>query len=179
VKFDLHKSLQILERTPKVVHGLLSGLAEDWTSANEGNHSWCAYDIIGHFIQGEMTDWMTRMEIILDDRVSNKQFETFDRFAQFEASRGKSLEELLRIFKMLRKKNLNRLKKLGITPEMLKKTGAHPEFGKVTLAQLIATWVVHDLGHIAQISRVMAKQYTFEVGPWQAYLPVLNDRNKI
>jgi hypothetical protein len=130
---------------------------------------------MGHLIHGEKTDWVPRMMIILDGK--DKKFTPFDRFAQFEESKGKTLAGLLAEFTNLRSKNLSKLKKLNLTDEELNKTGIHPEFGEVTLRQLLATWVVHDLGHINQISRVMAKQYEEEIGPWFKYFSVFNPRN--
>jgi hypothetical protein len=170
--FNLAKSIEILQRTPAVLQALLQNLSGDWTSTNEGGESWSAYDIVGHLIQGEKTDWMPRAEIILSEKV-NKNFEKFDRFSQVEDSRGKSLAQLLIEFTDLRKKNIELLLSKKITSKNLEQVGIHPAFGEVTLTQLLATWVVHDLTHIAQISRVMAKQYKEEVGPWVDYLKVL------
>lgn len=170
--FDLNKSLDILERTPTVLRNLLSGLSDDWVMNNEGGDSWCPYDIIGHLINGEKTDWIPRAKIILSG-TRDKKFVPFDRFAQFEKSKAKSLNELLNEFEILRSENLNYVRSLNINNEILNKTGIHPEFGTVTLRQLLAAWAAHDLGHIAQIARVMAKQYKDAVGPWIAYLPVM------
>ena len=170
--FDLNLSLQILERTPAVLETLLSGLTDDWTMTNEGEDTWSAYDIIGHLIQGEKKDWLPRTEIILDEN-STKAFEPFDRFAQFEASKGKTLTQLLQEFKELRTANIQKLKVLNLIEMDLDKTGTHPAFGEVTLRQHLATWTVHDLGHISQITRVMAKQLRSEVGPGLEYLPIL------
>ncbi len=169
---NIEKSIEILERTPNVLSSLLHGLSLEWTSVNEGDGTWSAFDVIGHLIHGEKTDWMVRIEIILSDSPI-KAFAPFDRFAQFDNSKGKSLEELLVEFKALRAKNISTLKSLGIDKPMLMKKGIHPAFEEVTLAQLLATWVVHDLDHLSQISRVMAKQYTTEVGPWIDYLKIL------
>jgi|SRR3954470_22958486 len=170
--FNLIKSIEILSRTPLVLETLLNDLHDDWTKNNEGAETWSAYDIVGHLIHGEKTDWMVRTEIILSN-TSDKTFEPFDRFAQFENSKGKSLKQLLDEFKELRKKNIAQLLEKKISESDLSKTGIHPAFGNITLSQLLATWVAHDLGHIAQITRVMAKQYTSAVGPWKEYLPVL------
>jgi hypothetical protein len=172
MKFNLEKSIEILERTPGVLRNLLNGLSNDWTSQNEGENTWSPYDIIGHLIHGENTDWLPRTKIILRQGKTT-DFEPYDRFAQFENSKGKSLQELLAEFKTLRKSNIAELKKLDIGNEELKLTGIHPEFGEVTLKQLLSAWVVHDLGHIVQISRVMAKLYKEESGPWIKYLKVL------
>jgi len=173
MNFSISPSLKILSRTPHVLESLLKDLPDEWIYNNEGEDTWSPFDIVGHLIHGEKTDWMSRLEIILDQD-PDKRFKPFDRFAQFEDSKGKSLDELLSQFKSLRQTNLERLNSLNITDKMLDYTGVHPDFGKVTLRELLSTWVVHDLGHIAQISRVMAKQYKAEVGPWIPYLPILN-----
>jgi hypothetical protein len=175
MEFNIHSALQILERTPLIIETMLTRLNNGWTMNNEGNDSWSAFDIVGHLIHGEKTDWIPRMQIILSDS-SNKKFEPFDRFAQFNDSKGKSLDELIAEFKHLRRENINRLRSGEYTDEVLKKTGIHPKFGTVTLKQLLSTWVVHDLNHIYQVSRVMAKQYETEVGPWKEFLGILNDR---
>jgi uncharacterized damage-inducible protein DinB len=172
MNFELEKSLEILERTPDVITDMLRGLSTDWTSANEGEGTWSAYDVVGHLVHGEKTDWVPRTEVILSAQ-SERRFEPFNRFAQFEESRGKSLHDLLTEFKQLRQKNLAHLRSKGITNKDLQKTGTHPDFGDVTLSQLLSTWVVHDLNHIAQISRVMAKHYKDDVGPWIEYLRIL------
>jgi len=170
--FELQKTLDLLERTPAVLNNLLRGLPEDWTLINEGADTWSAFDIVGHLIHGEKTDWIPRLEIILSNK-SDKTFEPFDRFAQFEASKGKRLEELLDEFSALRKKNLEIVRSKNLYPADFSKTGTHPVFGTVTLAQLLATWAVHDLNHLSQISRVMAKHYKYEVGPWIEFLGIL------
>ena len=170
--FSLKHSIEILERTPDVLESLLTGLSEEWTLTNEGENTWSAYDIVGHLIHGEHTDWMSRLQIIFSE-TGDKKFKPFDRFAQFEESKGKTLQQLLAEFKSLRKKNLEALKKYEINEQTLKRTGIHPDFGTVTLKELLSTWVVHDLNHLAQMARVMAKQYKTEVGPWVKYLPVL------
>lgn len=173
MNFSIDKSFEILERTPEVLQILLQNLSEEWTHRNEGPDTWSAYDVVGHLIQGELTDWIPRAEIILSNN-ANKQFPPFDRFAQFESSRGKSLQELLLEFSNLRKANLEKLRSMNITEGKLSMTGIHPAFGEVTLSQLLATWTVHDLNHLAQISRIMAKQYKESVGPWVQYLRVLS-----
>jgi hypothetical protein len=172
MNFDLEKSMEILERTPAVLHTLLQDISEDWTSPNEGVDSWSVYDIVGHLIHGEKTDWIPRAEIILSENGS-KEFKPFDRFAQFEESKGKSLQQLLIEFEILREFNLQYLRSKNIKPGLLESKGIHPAFGEVSLSQLLSTWVVHDLNHIAQISRVMAKQYKEAVGPWVEYLGIL------
>lgn len=173
MEFNLKRSLEILERTPRVVAQMLQNLSASWVTQNEGPETWSPFDIVGHFIHGEKTDWIPRMEIILSDR-SDKTFDQFDRFAQFQNSKDKSLKALLDEFKILRNKNIDYLKSKRLTNEDLLKEGRHPDFGKVTMKELLASWVVHDLNHLAQISRVMAHQYRREVGPWKAYLGILN-----
>lgn len=172
MQFNLEKSIQILERTPGVLKQLLQGLPEDWTTPNEGPDTWSPYDIVGHLIHGERTDWIPRTKIVLEYG-EDKPFEPYDRFAQFEESKGKNLHRLLEEFETLRKANLEELKSLDIGANLDKK-GKHPELGEVTLSNLLSSWVVHDLGHIAQISRVMAKQYKEEVGVWEQYLGILH-----
>jgi hypothetical protein len=147
-------------------------LSPEWTDPNEGDNTWSPFDVIGHLIHGEKTDWIIRAKIILADGPI-KEFESFDRFAQFENSKGKTLNQLLDEFEMLRVQNLEQLRSMNISIKDLSLEGTHPQFGKVTLKELLATWATHDLGHIAQISRVMAKQYKAEVGPWIEYLGIL------
>lgn len=173
MKFNIGQVYSILENTPSVIENLLNGLEDELVLTNEGGDSWSPYDVMGHLIHGEKTDWMIRTNIILGEN-EDKRFEPFDRFAQFQASKGKSLVELLDEFSRLRKQNLLALKSKNLSDTDLDKIGIHPEFGEVTLKQLISAWAVHDLGHIAQISRVMAKQFTNEVGPWPKYLTILN-----
>ena len=170
--FELHEAAQILARTPMTVDALLRDLPAAWTHANECGYTWSPFDIVGHFIHGEKTDWIPRARIILAQG-TDKGFAPFDRFAQEEESAGRQLSQLLDEFAHLRLGNLAALEALDIGPEQLAWTGEHPEFGTVTLAELLATWVVHDLGHLAQISRVMARRYAKEAGPWRQYLPIL------
>jgi hypothetical protein len=174
MEFNIDKSIEILERTPFVLETMLKGLSEEWVKNNEGNETWSPYDVLGHLIHGEKTDWIPRMEIILSDN-ADRPFEPFDRFAQFKASEGKTLEDLLSEFKGLRKQNLEKLRLKRLSAKDHTRRGVHPALGLVTLSQLLATWVVHDLNHLSQISRVMAKQYDSEVGPWKAYLGILNE----
>jgi hypothetical protein len=173
MQFNLNRALELLEKTPGVIESLLDGLSEEWTTTNEGGDSWSPYDIVGHLIHGEKTDWMPRMEIILSSNV-DKVFEPFDRFAQFNDSNGKTMRQLLSEFKLLRASNTNQLRLKGLVAEDLQQAGIHPALGQVTLQQLLAAWVVHDLNHIAQITRIMAKQYKTEVGPWEEYLRILS-----
>jgi len=170
--FSIDKSLEILERTPDVLLSLVKGLSPDWTEANEGGDTWSVFDVVGHLIHGEKTDWIPRVEIILSNDPI-KAFPVFDRFAQFEQSKGKTLLQLLEEFKEARKVSLDKLKKLNIQKQDLTKIGIHPAFGQVTLSQLLSTWVVHDLDHLSQISRVMAKQYKEQTGPWIEFLKIL------
>lgn len=172
--FNLSKSLEILQRTPDTLFAILQGISSDWTHNNEGGDTWSVYDIIGHLIHGEKTDWIPRIEIMLSDN-KDKTFESFDRFAQFEESKDKTLAALLAEFKSLREKNIKSLQSFHLTKNDFTKKGNHPALGEVTLAQLIATWTVHDLNHLAQISRVMAKQYKTATGSWKEYLTILHD----
>lgn len=173
MQFDIHQALPILERTPAIVAALLKDLHPDWIYSNEGEDTWSPFDVVGHYIHGEKTDWIPRLNIIMGDQ-PDKRFVPFDRFAQFEQSKGKSLNELLEEFAALRRENIEILKQTALNEATLAKKGIHPAFGEVTLAQLLASWVVHDLGHISQIVRAMAKQYKEAVGPWTAYMGILN-----
>ncbi len=171
--FDLTQAMAVLERTPGALRALLSGLPDAWTRANEGPDTWSPFDVVGHLIDGEESLWMVRARVILtggDDR----RFEPFDRFRHLRVNRDRSLEELLERFEECRAENLAELRALELTGEDLERTGQHPELGRVTLTQLLSTWVARDLGHIAQVSRVMARGYREVVGPWEAYLPVLH-----
>ncbi len=170
--FDLASSRAILARTPATLATLLRDLPDPWVRENEGPCTWSVFDVIGHLIHGERTDWIPRARIILEHGDS-RPFEPFDRFAQLEANSGASLAELLARFAALRAENLVMLDSLGLTPAKLALPGRHPELGAVTLGQLLSTWVVHDLNHLAQIARVMAKRYADAVGPWSAYLGIL------
>lgn len=172
MKFTINNSIEILERTPLTLYNQLNNITNDWIVNNEGEGTWSVYDVIGHLIHGDKTDWMERIEIILSNK-NEKKFEPFDRFAHFETNIGKTLNQLLDEFVAIRTINLEKLKKLNITETDLLKIGIHPVFGNVTLSQLISTWVVHDLDHTAQIIRIMAKQYKNEVGPWIEYLKIL------
>jgi uncharacterized damage-inducible protein DinB len=177
MEFDLNKAIVVLARTPATLRTLLKDLPRDWVETNEGADTWSPYDVIGHLIHGERTDWITRAKIILEHGES-RPFDPFDRFAQFEESNGKTLEELLDEFAALRERNLATLSEMKIGAGDFEKTGQHPALGRVTLKELLATWVTHDLDHIAQVARTMAKQYASEVGPWQAYISILHDRKK-
>jgi hypothetical protein len=172
-RFDLANAIAVLERTPATFRALLAGLPEAWTSPNEGPDTFSAFDNLGHLVHGERTDWIPRARIILEHGRA-RPFEPFDRFAQAHESRGKSVRDLLDELEALRAQNLETLRGWRLTARELALEGEHPALGRVTLAQLLATWAVHDLGHLAQTSRVMAKQYRDEVGPWRAYLPILD-----
>jgi hypothetical protein len=169
---NLEETISLLSRTPQVLDALLRGLPEVWTLRNEGAESWTAFDVIGHLIHGERTDWMPRTRIVLESGES-RPFEPFDRLAQKRESEGKSLEQLLDEFARLRAENLDALRALNLAPQDLERRGRHPALGSVTLSELLATWAAHDLSHLHQISRVMAHQYRDAVGPWTAYLGVM------
>ena len=171
--FDLPASISILERTPHTLRAMLSGLSPAWSDATEGPDTWSPYVIVGHLIHGERTDWIARAQIILAQG-PERRFAPYDRFAQFHESQGKSLEQLLAEFAQVRADNLVTLAGWRLNQTQLDLQGEHPAFGPVTLRQLLATWVAHDLGHVAQAARVMAKQYRDAVGPWREYLPVMD-----
>lgn len=173
MNFDLEHAVAVLERTPAALHALLDDLPAAWTTPNEGPDTWSPFDVLGHLIDGEQTNWLPRARIILSD-AADRRFAPFDRTRHLDTNRGHTLAELLARFADLRSVNLRELRGLHLTASQLVRTARHPEFGTVTLAQLLATWVAHDLGHLAQIARVMAKQYKQAVGPWEAYLPVLH-----
>ncbi len=172
--FDLARSTDVLRRTPPTLQSLLGGLAEPLVRGNEGPETFSPFDVVGHLIDGEETDWMTRARIILA-RDKEPKFEPYDRFRHKARNKGRSLTSLLDEFSRLRASNLDQLQAWKLTPAQLDLTGIHPKFGRVTLRQLLAAWVVHDLGHVAQVARVMAKQMKDDVGPWVPFLPVLTD----
>ena len=172
MEFDLPTAVPVLTRTPEVLDGLLRDLPQPWVLGTEGTDTWSPFDVVGHLIQGERTDWMPRVHHLLAHG-EHVPFTAFDRFAQFEASRGKALAELLATFRDLRTDSLRQLAALNLQPADLRRTGMHPALGRVTLAQLLATWVAHDLDHIVQIARVMGRQYTAAVGPWSEYLRII------
>jgi len=172
-EFDLAQAMEVLQRTPSVFRALLGGVSESWTSPNEGPDTFSAFDNLGHLVHGERTDWIPRARIILEQGRS-RPFDPFDRFAQFHESRGKSVADLLDALEQLRAESLETLRGWRLGAHELALEGEHPALGRVTLAQLLASWVVHDLGHLAQVSRVMSKRYRAAVGPWRAYLPVLD-----
>lgn len=172
MEFELKESTDILGRTPGVLRTLLSGLSDSWLMGNEGPDTWSPFQVVGHLIHGEKTDWIPRARIILA-RKEPVDFEPFDRFAQKNDSVGKTLDDLLDEFESLRSSNLEVLAGFELTPEDMALKGSHPEFGSVSLGQLLATWVAHDLGHLVQVSRAMARQYEDAVGPWRKYLGVM------
>lgn len=169
---NLPEIIAILTRTPSALDALLRGLPDIWVCRNEGEGTWSAFDIVGHLAFAERTDWMPRVRMTLESGEA-RSFEPFDRFAQLKASQDRSFEQLLDDFAHLRKENLAALDALNLQPEDLARKGRHPAFGSVTLSELLSTWAVHDLTHLHQLSRVMAHQYRDTVGPWSAYLGVL------
>jgi hypothetical protein len=172
-RFDLAEAAAVLAATPALLDAWLRHLPEPWTSAREREDTWSPFDIVGHLIHGEKTDWMPRVHHLFEHG-ETRAFEKFDRFAQFKDSAGRTLGDLLDEFSRLRAANLERLASLQLKPEDLKRRGMHPELGAVTLAQLLATWMAHDCDHIMQIARVLGSQYSDEVGPWRAYLRVIS-----
>ncbi|MGB4845692.1 MAG: DinB family protein [Ferruginibacter sp.] len=173
MKYSLERSYEILDRTPGVLQSLLAGLPDDWVVPNEGPETYSPYDVVGHLIHGEKTDWTARMKMILEFG-NTKTFVRWNREAMYEESKGKTLQQLLDEFTAIRKENMIWFRSLTLTEADLDKPGMHPVLGDVTLRNLLATWVVHDLTHIAQISRVMAKQYKSEMGPWPEFFRILN-----
>jgi hypothetical protein len=172
MEFDFNKSIELLQTTPSILRAWLDQLPQDWVLSNEGEDTWSPFDVVGHLIHGEKTDWIARAEIILSDE-ADREFTPFDRFAMFEDSKGKTIHELLSEFEDLRRQNFERLRSLQISEADFDKTGLHPNLGVVTLRQLISTWVAHDLDHIGQIAGIMARQYKEEVGPWRGFLSIL------
>jgi hypothetical protein len=173
--FDLDRAVEALERTPATLRALLQGLSEPWVRGTEGPETFSPFDVVGHLIDGEETDWIARARIILA-RGPDLRFAPYDRFRHRTRNAGRSLESLLDELARLRAANLVLVRSWKLTARELDLPGEHPSLGRVTLRQLLATWVAHDLGHLAQVARVMAKQYREEVGPWVQYLPVLTDR---
>ncbi len=175
MKFDLNRSIEILSQTPFTLLRMLESLSPEWTESKGDHEHWSPYDVIGHLIHGEETDWIPRAEIILAQG-ENRTFEPYDRLAQFEKSKGKPLDDLLTEFAYARNANIEKLIRLQLTPDLLALKGMHPKLGEVTLEQLLATWVVHDLNHIRQIVEYMAAQYAENVGAWTTYLSILNKK---
>jgi hypothetical protein len=172
--FDIELSIEVLARSPATLHALLDDLREPWARGTEGPDTFSPFDVVGHLIDGEETDWIPRARIILA-RGPDLRFEPYDRFLHRARNADRSLESLLAEFTRLRNANLDLLRSWNLAAPDLDLPGEHPSLGRVTLRQLLAAWVVHDLGHLAQVARVMAKQYRDEVGPWVPFLPVLTD----
>jgi hypothetical protein len=173
MEFSFDTGVPVLSRTPVVLRQLLLGLPASHLSATEGEGTWSAFDVVGHLIHGERTDWIPRVEHILTHG-DTQPFPPFDRTAMFAASKGKTLEELLDLFMLLRAESLHRLAGFGLESADLARRGLHPALGPVTLGQHLSSWVVHDLDHLVQVARVMARQYTDAVGPWRQYLRILS-----
>ena len=169
----MKQATEILGQTPFTLQRMLEGLSDDWTASSGDQESWGVYDVIGHLIHGEETDWIPRAEIILEQG-EDRTFIPFDRIAQFERSKAKSISDLLTEFSYLRITNLEKLARWQLRQEQFQLRGMHPDLGEVSLEQLLATWVVHDLNHISQIARILARKYEAEVGPWKEYLSILN-----
>ncbi len=172
MKFQIEKAVEILSQTPATVKSLLGNLSADWIENAPDSETWSPFDIVGHLINGEETDWIPRAEIVLGQG-ENRTFKPFDRFAQFEKSKGKTLNELIETFAASRMKNLEILREMNLTEEKLQLKGIHPELGEVTLEQLLATWTVHDLNHIKQLATALARKYAENVGVWKKYLSIL------
>jgi hypothetical protein len=172
--FAMDEAVAILAQTPATLDALVRRLPESWIVANEGAGTWSPFDVIGHLIHGERTDWIPRAKIIIEHG-DTRGFDKFDRFAQFSSTRGRTLASLLDEFARVRQDSLKELAAMRLTAADLDRCGRHPEFGRVTLRQLLATWVAHDLDHVVQISRVLARQYSDEVGPWRAYLRIISN----
>jgi len=172
MEHNLQQTISLLARTPAALDALLRDLPETWTFRNEGENTWSPFDVVGHLISGERTDWMARTRMILQSGDS-RPFEPFDRLGLVRETQGKSLGQLLDEFARLRSANLSDLRAMHLQPKDLERRGLHPSLGAVTLSQLLATWAAHDLTHLHQISRVMAHQYREAVGPWSQYLGVL------
>lgn len=166
------EAVDLLNRTPQILRKMLDGLPDQLVHANEGPETWSPFDVVGHLIHGEKTDWIPRLNICLSDS-TDKTFQPFDRFAQYEDSKGKTLQALLTIFEQLRKENIVTLKGMNLSKEDDRRMAIHPALGEVTLGQLLTTWVVHDLNHISQLSRILAHQFKDDVGPWKAYLRIV------
>jgi hypothetical protein len=172
MQFQLEQAIEVLRRTPSVLRSMLSGLSDPWVFNNYGLDTFSPFDVVGHLIHAERADWIARARMILEHGES-RAFEPFDRYAMYEASKGKTLAELLDTFASLRQENVRTVESMSLTPEKLALRGTHPELGTVTLENLLATWVAHDLNHVAQIAKAMASQYREAVGPWEVHLSIL------
>lgn len=175
MEFILQEALRVLNNTPAALGALLKNIPLNWVTANEGEDTWSPYDIVGHLVHGEKVEWQARIRVLLDGKGRGK-FSAFDRFAQFEESKGKTITVLLIEFEQFRNKNLQFVEGLNLTEKDLNLTALHTSLGTVTLRQLLATWAAHDLAHINQITRVMAKQYKTEIGPWIANMNIMKER---
>lgn len=173
MEYNIEQAAGVLRRTPAILRTLLEGLDDNWLMSNEGPDTFSPYDVVGHLLHGEQTDWTVRIKRILAEG-TGRAFDPYDRFAMYEESKGKTINKLLDEFEQQRKKNIDWLLSLHLSDEDLDKKGLHPVLGEVTLNNLLSTWVVHDLTHIAQITRVMAKQYKEEVGPWTEFFRLLH-----
>lgn len=173
IPVDVTSVISIISRTPATIRELVSGLEDHWLHAKEGPDTWSPHEVVAHLIYGEQTDWIPRIRVILSD-AADKTFVPFDRAGHFPIAAGRTIDSLLHQFEQLRLENILILVAADLTEDDLRKEGIHPAFGPVTLGQLLASWVVHDMTHISQISRIIAKQYEIEVGPWKEYLGVLN-----
>ncbi len=177
-QFRLDEAVALLERTPSALDALLRGMPETWVACDEGPETWSPYVVLGHLIHGEKTDWIPRARRILEHG-EKRAFDPFDRFAQLRDSKGKTVPELLDEFSILRRRSLDELADMKLGEQDLERRGRHPELGAVTLGQLLATWTVHDLDHVQQIVRVMAKRWSDACGPWKAYLRVVREPAKL
>ncbi|MFD0824786.1 DinB family protein [Neobacillus sp. M.A.Huq-85] len=175
MNFNLNEAIEVLERTPQTLEYFLSGLSKEWLQSNEGEGTWNISEVVGHLIEGEKHDWIPRLEIILQEG-EGKPFPPFDRYSHLKENPKRPIEEKLREFSILRKKNVTKLKNLIENERYLELTGTHPAFGKVKVRELLSTWVVHDLTHISQIVRVMAERYRMDIGPWIEYLGILKNK---
>jgi uncharacterized damage-inducible protein DinB len=178
MEFSLEHAYEILERTPGTLNSMLRGVSDAWIRPNEGGESWSAFNIVGHMVHCDQNDWIARAQSILEFG-EPRSFVPVDRTAMFQTLTNARPDDLLDMFREIREHNLEQLRAMNLTPELLEHTGTHPRFGRVTLRQLLSTWVVHDLSHTAQIARVMSKQYLDAVGPWQEYLPILHARTPV
>ncbi len=172
IVFELQSAIHQLQRTPEVIRYLISGVPEAVLSANEGPGTWSPVEVLGHLIYGEQEDWLPRTRIILEFG-TDQPFEPFDRTGHEAFIKGKKTEELLEEFSVCRTSNVKKLQEMELSSGDLQRKGVHPEFGEISLKQMLAAWVVHDLGHINQIARVIAKAYHNEIGPWSKYLTIV------
>lgn len=172
MKFQLEQALEVLAGTPQVLRAMLQNKSAEWVCSNYGPNTFSPFDVVGHLIHGEKTDWIPRARMILEHG-ETRAFEPFDRYAMFEAGKGKTIDTLLDEFERLRLENIRQLKGMNLRADQMALRGKHPALGGVTFQQLLATWVVHDLNHVAQIAKAMSFQYENEVGPWREYLSIL------